>query len=189
MKLTKIVMAAVAVTVIVIAALFGTMAFIIFDLMSYTATGSETLNPAGSAGKALVVYDPGLSGNAKSTAGCIADELKSKRYMVDLSGIRGRAAANTSGYDVIVVGGPVYAGNISSSIQSYMNSLEPSGNVCIGMFATGSVKEKMNDTVSLRKEIVPLPDDSPIRVKAIVKLVPEDDTGLKCAGFVNELLQ
>lgn len=37
--------------------------FIIFDVMSYTAVGSDILKPSGNAtGKAVIAYDPGVTG-------------------------------------------------------------------------------------------------------------------------------
>jgi hypothetical protein len=41
-------------------------AIVFLDVVAYTATASETLTPTGtSAGRAIVIYDPGLSGTAK----------------------------------------------------------------------------------------------------------------------------
>ena len=77
------------------------------DLAAYTATGSRTLTPAGtSIGKALVAYDPGLSGTAKGVANKIASDLQASGYTVTLAGIKSSAAAQTSDYGVIVAGGP-----------------------------------------------------------------------------------
>ncbi|MGZ7120121.1 MAG: hypothetical protein ACXVH2_10455, partial [Methanobacterium sp.] len=77
--------------------------FVFFDVMSYTATGSEKLDPAGTAlGKALVVYDPGLSGGAKDAATKIGYNLQSSGYDVILAGVKSSTAANITGYKVIV---------------------------------------------------------------------------------------
>ena len=65
------------------------------DWISYTATGSETLSPAGtSTGHALVLYDPGLSGVARGAAVMLADDLRQNGYNVTLAGVRSTAAAN-----------------------------------------------------------------------------------------------
>jgi hypothetical protein len=105
----------------------GVTAVVLFgDAVSYTATGSETLSPTGAAvGKALVVYNPGLPGGAKDAASKIAVGLQSNGYMVVLAGVRSAVAGNTSGYDAIVVGGPIYAGKPVGSIQGYLNGLNP----------------------------------------------------------------
>ncbi len=79
MKLMKILLIAAAVVIVVVLAGFAAMSVIIFDLMSGTATGSETLSPAGNVtGHALVVYNPGVTGAAKNVASTIADDLEAR---------------------------------------------------------------------------------------------------------------
>jgi hypothetical protein len=62
----------------------GVFAALVFgDLASYTATGSEVKSPTVAlVGKALLVYDPGLSGAASAVANKIADDLTAKGYEV-----------------------------------------------------------------------------------------------------------
>ena len=190
MKAKKILLIIGIVIIIAVLAMAVFMSFFIFDLWSMTAGGSETLNPAGNVtGHALVVYNPGILGGAKGAADQIAGDLKADGYVVTLAGVKSAAAANVSGYDVIVVGGPIYAGKQSSSIQSYMKSLIVPGNVKLGMFATGQDKDILNDPVALKKEVTSLPDDSTLRVKVVVKVVSNDDKDAMCMAFVNELLK
>ena len=69
MKIKKIAMGIGLVIILIIAVAIVAMGFIFLDAMSYTATGSETLSPAGNiTGNALVVYDPGISGYSKDMA-------------------------------------------------------------------------------------------------------------------------
>jgi flavodoxin len=186
MKLWTIVAIIAAIIIAVLVLAFASMAFIVFDMMSYSATGSETMSPAGDAvGKALVVYDPGVSGAAKNAATTIAADLKSKGYRVDLMGIRNPAAADVSGYDLIVVGGPIYVGNASSSVSAYLKTLDPPKDAKIGVFATGSVKPDDADPAALKKEVTSLPADSPIKVTACMKIISNaDDVSKKCNIFV-----
>lgn len=188
MKIWKIAAIGIAILIVVVLTGFAGMACIMFDVMSNTATGSETLKPAGSsAGKALVVYDPGVSGTAKTAAGTIAADLQAKGYTVVLAGVKSQAAADASGYDVIVVGGPTYAGNASSSVQAYMKTLTPKEGARVGMFATGSVE--INDEAMLREQVCSLPADSSLEVAEAMKLAQGEDTDKKCAEFVAALLQ
>lgn len=49
----------------ILISLFTVMGFVIYDVMSYTANGFEAFNPEGNVtGNALVVYDPGISGQS-----------------------------------------------------------------------------------------------------------------------------
>jgi flavodoxin len=188
MKIWKIAAIAVAILIVVVLAGFAGMACIMFDVMSNTATGSETLTPAGnSVGKALVAYDPGVSGAAKTAAGKIAADLQENGYTVVLAGVKSQAAADVSGYDVIVVGGPIYAGNASSSVQAYLKALTPKDGARIGVFATGSTE--IDDEAMLREQVCSLPADSSLEVDEVMKIAQGEDTDKKCADFVAALLQ
>ncbi len=188
--LLKIGLIAVAIVILVVLAAFAGMAVLFMDVMSYTATGSETLSPEGTpAGNALVVYSPGVSGAAKNAAASIAGDLQSKGYTVELAGVRSAAAANVSSYDLIIVGGPTIAGNISSSISTYLDELSPSANATVGIFATGSVEPVSDDPAYLQTFVSGIPADSPLKIKSTIKLVTSDDVNKNCADFVTALLQ
>jgi flavodoxin len=130
-----------ALTAIVLVLLVAFVAFMVYvgsDTLSSGATGSEVLSPSGtSTGKALVVYNPGLSGAPRDAATQIANDLKARGYEVMLAGVKSAAAANVSGYDVIVAGGPIYGGKVSPSIESYLRELVPPANAKVGAFAIG----------------------------------------------------
>jgi flavodoxin len=176
--------------IIVILVAFVSMGFVIYDVMSYTATGSETLNPAGNVvGNALVVYNPGISGDAKNVAAVIAGDLQAKGYKVDLAGINSAEASTTSGYDVIIVGGPIYAGNASSSVKSYLNALKPSEDTKIGVFATGQDPDTAKDKSLLLKEAAPLPEGSQLKIIAVTKFISGDNVNKTAATFVDALLK
>jgi menaquinone-dependent protoporphyrinogen IX oxidase len=115
--------------------------------------------------------------------------LRSKGYAVDLAGVRSAAAANASGYDVIVTGGPVYAGMVSGSIASYLKALTPSKDARIGAFATGQDADIRSDPAALKREVAPLPENSPFTPVAVVKIVSNEEADTMCAAFVDELLK
>ncbi len=162
------------------------------DLLSYTATGNKTLNPAGTpAGKALVVYNPGVSGAAKDAAATIAGDLQSKGYAVSLAGVRSTAAANTSGYDVIIVGGPMYFGKVSSSVEAYLKGLKSQKDVALGVFATTGAPQFNNDDIaSFGKQVASLPCNSMLNKTAVTKTIRSGDAGnVDCSEFVSAVLQ
>jgi flavodoxin len=176
--------------IIVIVAAFVAVSFIFYDVMSYTATGSQTLNPSDTAvGKALVIYDPGVTGAAKNLAGTIAKELQARGYTVELAGIRSAAAAKTSDYRVIVVGGPIYAGNASVSVKEYLKTLNPTQGTKVGVYSTGQDPDTAKNTTLTLKEAAPLPGNSTIQIKAVMKIIPLENDKQKITNFVNVLLQ
>jgi flavodoxin len=136
-KIFKIILAVFAVLIILIVS-FG--AIIVLDVAAYSATGSRTLTPNGtSVGKAIVIYDPGLSGTAKGVADKVAIGLQSKGCTVTLEGVKSSAAADTTGYDVIVIGKPIYVGELTNSIKDKLSSLVLSHgqSAKIGLFGCG----------------------------------------------------
>jgi len=176
--------------IVIIIASLATVGFVFYDLMSYTATSSQTLNPSVTeVGKALVVYDPGVSGAAKNVAGTIASDLQSKGYKVELAGIRSAVAKNTSKYGVIVVGGPIYAGSASASVNNYLKALKPVQGTKIGVFSTGQDPDIAKNTTLLLKEAAPLPKNSTLQIKAAVKIVSVENDKQKIKDFVDTLLQ
>jgi flavodoxin len=152
------------------------MAYVGSDTLSSKATGSELLKPDGpAAGMALIVYNPGLSGAPKEAATQIAHDLQARGYEVTLAGVNSEAAANVSGYDVIVAGGPIYGGKVSPSVYTYLQEMAPPAGVKVGAFAIGSSTGK------------PFPDAT--WLKATVLLPWGKNADQLRTGFVAELLE
>lgn len=179
MNTKKLLLVAGAIAGIAILALAAFISFMIIvgsDTLSSQATDSQVLMPGGTAiGKALVVYNPGLTGAPKTAAAEIAADLKGKGYEVCLAGVSSPAAKNASGYDVIVAGGPVYGGVVSSSIQSYLTALAPQEDVKVGAFAIGSS--------SLDQ---PFPVGITLTTTALISR--DGDMGSQCSAFLETLL-
>jgi len=171
--------------VVIVVLLGGTFAAISGDWSNLGATGSETLTPSGaSVGEALVVYSPGFSGAAKDAAAIIANDLQERGYTVDLAGVRSEKAADKSGYNIIVAGGAMYWGQVSSSIDGYLKTL-PSG-VKIGAFGTtGSSEYQESDFDSFKQQVVSNTNNE----NAVVKLILAGTETADCADLVSKLTQ
>ena len=168
------------------------MGIITLDPASYTATGIETLSPSGtSVGHALVVYNPGFSGEAKSAAVKIASDLKARGYEVELAGVRSATAANTSGYDVVIAGGPMYAGKVSSSVEAYLKAITLQKDTKLGVFATtGSSQFNNNDIASFGKQVMSLLGNSPQNKNVVIRVIRAgDSSNTDCADLVSALSQ
>jgi flavodoxin len=185
-KIFKIILAVFAILIIVVVA-FGAIIFL--DVAAYTATGSQTLTPTGtSVGKAIVIYDPGLSGTAKGVADKVASDLQAQSYTVTLAGVKSSAAADTSGYSVIVVGGPVYAGALTSSVKDELSSLLlPSQGAKIGVFGSGQGPTSPDDIAQL-KQSMPVHSDSALQNSVVVKIGSGEDLNARAQDFVSQLL-
>ena len=184
-KILKIVL--IAFVVFIIAAI-GSVGIIMADVAGNLATDVKALPNGAAIGKALVVYDPGLSGGAKDVATKIGYNLQTSGYDVTLAGVKSSAAANITGYAVIVVGGPIYAGKPASTVQAYLNSLNPSAQVKVGAFGFGDVKVDNSDSTAVMQDVAPLPSGSSVTFDAVIKILSSDNIDSRCAEFVTDLL-
>jgi len=83
---------------------------------------------------------------------------------VNLAGINSAKYLNNSGYDIIVVGGPIYARNASKSVKTYLNTLEPSEGTKIAVFATVQDPDTAKNKSLLMKKAAPLPKGSQLKI-------------------------
>ncbi len=186
-KLLKIILAIIAIMFAIAIILAGV---VFLDVAAYTATGSETLTPEENpVGRALVVYDPGLSGAAKTVAQKTATELQIQGYTVDFAGIKSGTAANTTGYTIIVAGGPIYAGTPTSSVKDFLSNLDPAPSTRIGVFGSGSGAQEQNDVDMIRKSMEGLSNGDSFADAVIVKIGSSEDLDARTIDFVAQMLQ
>lgn len=186
-KAFKIILAIFAVLIIAFVAF---AAVIFLDVAAYTATGSQTLTPTGtSAGNALVAYDPGLSGAAKNVANEIATDLQAQGYTVTLAGIKSSAAASTSNFSIIVVGGPIYAGTPTGSVKDFLSHLNLQSGVKLGVFGSGSGDSTPEDITQIQNSIAGLSSGASLSGAAVVKIGPGDNLTTSASDFVSQLTE
>jgi len=186
-KAFKIMLAIFAVLIILVVSF---AAIIFLDVAAYTATGSQTLTPRDTqVGKALVIYDPGLSGTSKTVATQIATDLQTQNYLVTLAGVKSSAAVNTTGYGIIVIGGPVYAGALTSSVKGALDSLvlNHDQEAKIGVFGSGQGATTPEDIAQL-KQSIPVRSDATLQNDIVVKIGSSEDLSTRAQDFVNQLL-
>lgn len=166
-KILKIVAIAFAVIVILAASV---AALFFLDAASLTATGSQTLNADGTPkGRALVVYNPGFSGAAKAAADKIAADLQAAGYTVDLAGVKSRTAQKAQDYDIVVAGGPMYWGQVASSIDSYLKSQTLPNQTKLGVYGTtGSSQYSSSDFNSLQQQIASATNNHAVTIQMVL---------------------
>ena len=185
-KIFKIILA-VFVVIIIIFVAFAALLFL--DLAAYTATGSKTLTPTGtSVGKALVIYDPGLSGTSKTVANKVASDLQSQSYKVTLAGIKSSAAAHTTGYSIIVVGGPVYEGSSTASVKDDLKNLKPDAGTKVGVFGSGQGATSQSDIDMIKSSVPALSSSGSLSNAIVVKIGSSEDLNTRAQDFVNQLI-
>jgi flavodoxin len=186
-KVFKIILAIFAALIILVVA-FG--AVFLLDVAAYTATGYSNLTPTGtSVGKAVVIYDPGLSGAAKGVADKVASDLQAQGYNVTLAGIKSSAAANTANYGIIVIGGPIYAGSPTTSVKDCLSNLNPTQGVKVGVFGSGQGATTPSDVQMIRDALASLKDGNSLSNAVIVKIGQSEDLNVRAADFATQLLK
>jgi flavorubredoxin len=179
----------ITVCVIVLVAITFSFGIVFLDIASYGATGAETLPVSGtSIGKALVVYNPGLSGATKNLASKVAENLQLFGYTVTLAGVKSQAATETLEYSVIVVGSPIYAGTPTSSIKDYLSKLSIDEEVRLGFFGSGSGEQDDSDIAQIRNSIEALPNGDVMATALVVKIGSGENADQRSLDFVDELL-
>ncbi len=177
-----------AVFVILMAAFIAAAAVITYDVAGAFATDTHPLPNGAPTGQAIVVYDPGLTGGAKDAATKIGYNLQDAGYNVTLAGVKSGVAADVAGYDVIVVGGPIYAGKPAKSIQDYLCSFNTAEGQRVGVFGYGSLAIDNSDTAAVAKDVAALPDGTSRQFDAVVKVVSGSDVDAVIQDFVTRLL-
>jgi len=103
-----------------------------------------------------------------------------------VAGVKSKAAANLTGYAVIIVGGPIYWGKSTGTIQTcinYINQTVPE-TVQVGYFAYGNTPNNLNQT-DVNKEIANLPNNAPLNHTFGLKISPIYDLTKKCQELLN----
>jgi flavodoxin len=184
-KLFKILIAIFA-TLIIIFAAFG--ALFVLDLAAYGATASETLIPTGtSTGTSIVIYNPGLSGAAKVVAEKVAADLQELNYTVTLAGVKSSAASNTADYNIIVIGGPIYAGGLTATVKDTLSSMTIDQGTKVGIYGSGQGTTSPEDIAQIQQSLPPR-SDSTLHNAVIVKIGETEDRDIRARDFVNQLI-
>lgn len=170
--------------------LFVAFAALVFlDVAAYTATSVQTLTPSGaSMGTALVLYDPGLSGASMRVAQQIAADLQNQSLTVTLAGIKSSAAATTTGYDVIVIGGPVYGGAPTASVKDALGNLQHDSDTIFGVFGSGGGATAPEDIAQIRNAVPALQSGGALFNAVVVKIGGTEDINARAADFANQLV-
>jgi flavodoxin len=184
-RIFKIVLAVIVVLVLLVVA-FGAVIFL--DLASYTATGSKTLTPTVEPmGTALVLYDPGLTGAATRVANQVGADLLAKNMTVTVAGIKSIQAANTTGYDIIIIGGPTYAGAPTASVKDALSNLQHDSDAHIGVYCSGQGSTTPEDVSAIKDAVPVLQSGGALSNAVVVKIGEGEDLNARVQDFVNQV--
>jgi flavorubredoxin len=115
----KIVLIALIAFVIVVASLSG---FLLFKINTDYVSEIEVLNADGSE-TALIIYHPGFSSFMKDVTYAFADGLIENGWRVEITTASSQAPTDLSGYSLLALGSPVYAGSPSPTINRHLERI------------------------------------------------------------------
>ncbi len=186
MKTVKTIVEIIFAVILTIAILVG---LVLFDVSGFTATNSQSLPVEGQqAGKALVVYDPGLSTAGTKFANKVAFDLQALNYSVILAGVKSSEAQNAQGYDIIVAGGPIYMNGFSSSVKYVLDNMHPDKGTVVGVFGIGYSASSPEEIAKMRSSDAILESGGALSKAIVVKKGNSDDLNATALDFVNRLI-
>jgi flavorubredoxin len=100
----------------------GVSGFIFWKISSDYVSETNVLNAEGSE-SALIIYHPGLSSFMEDVAYAFADGLVEGGWRVEITTASSEAPTDMSGYSLLVLGAPVYAGGPASSIGRHVERI------------------------------------------------------------------
>jgi flavodoxin len=93
--------------------------------------------------KALIVYQPGITGFTHEMAHQIAAGLNDKGYEVMLNHPGRFLSSDVSQYSLVIFCSPVYSGQPSRALSDYMSTVKTSPSCRIVLISTGGFKYYM----------------------------------------------
>ncbi len=98
------------------------LAYVGFIMNNDVATETNILNPEGTV-TALVVYHPGITSFTKDVTYAFAEGLVSSGWRVEITTPSSKAPTDLSGYDLLVLGSPIYGFSITQTIDRHLNRI------------------------------------------------------------------
>ena len=98
------------------------LAYVGIRISSDVASEIEILNPEGSK-SALVIYHPGMTSVMKDVTYAFADGLISNGWRAEITTPSSEAPTNISGYDLLVLGSPVYGFSLTPTIKRHLERI------------------------------------------------------------------
>jgi hypothetical protein len=166
----KGVLVAVALTVVIALA---SLAWLQWRLDRDTVTPLTVANPDGAAGKALLVYQPGLSSFPQRVTAAFAEGLVASGWQVSTTTASSEATDAVTSYDLIILGSPVYGGASGKPLTRYIERVgdfrgKP---VVILLTAAGDAEPAIKRT----EQMVTLAHGRPVRSLGLATMKPNDE--------------
>ena len=106
---------------------------------------------------------------------------------VTLAGIKSTSAANTTGYDIIIIGGPIYAGAPTSSVKDALSNLKHDADTRVGVYGSGQGSTTDSDIAQIKDAVPALQSGGALSNAVVVKIGESEDLNSRASDFVNQV--
>lgn len=152
-----------------------------------TVTPLAALNPGGRAGKALLVYQPGLSDFQESVSKAFADGLVAAGWQVSITTASTQAPRPNGDYDLVVVGAPVYMGAPAKPLRRYLESVSDLSDKPVAILLTAA--NDASTAIATTERLVVAAKGRPVRKFAFTTTKPNDGDKSYTGSNVERALQ
>jgi hypothetical protein len=176
----------VAVALIVVIAV-ASLAWLQWRLDRDTVTPLTVAYPDGAAGKALIVYQPGLSSFPQRVTAAFAEGLAASGWQVSTTTASNEATDAVTSYDLIILGSPVYGGAPGKPLTRYIERVgdfrgKP---VVILLTAAGDAEP----AIKLTEQMVSRAHGRPVRSLGLATMKPNDEANKYTGSNTDRAIQ
>ena len=174
-KWKKILLVAVIVFVI---SVVGVVGAIFFKIRSDFSSKIDVLNPEGTK-MALVIYHPGLASFQQDTTYAFADGLVENGWKVEITTPSSEAPTDLSGYSLLVLGSPVYAGAPAPTLQRHLERIGDLNGIATALIVTSGGSD--GEAEATLQQAVEDHDGNIVLVLSLYTSTPNDGNPLTIA--------
>jgi len=148
------------------------LAYVGYAINTDVISEVEIINSAGSKA-ALIIYHPGLTSFIKDVAYAFGEGLVSSGWRVEITTASFEAPIDLNGYDLLVLGTPVYGFRVTPTIERHlerMGDLKGIDTVAI-LTAAGSI----GDSASMIEEVVVDSNGTFLKAVILYSMAPNQD--------------
>lgn len=167
-KWKKIVLITVLVFVISVVGVIGA---IFFKINSDFSSEIDVLNPE-STKTALVIYHPGLASFQQDMTYAFADGLVENGWKVEITTPSSEAPTDLSGYSLLVLGSPVYAGAPAPSLQRHLERIGDLDGIATVLIVTSGGSD--GESEATLQQAVEAHDGNVVLVLSLYTSTPND---------------
>jgi hypothetical protein len=151
----------------------GSLVWLQWRIDQETVTPVAIANPDGAAGRALVVYQPGLGSFPKRMAEAFGEGLAASGWQVSTTTASSQAPGNVAGYDLVVLASPVYSGAPAKPLIRYVERVSDFGGKPVAVLLAGA--GTVDPAIEYAERMIVEAGGRPIRSLGLTTMRPNAD--------------